>query len=551
MKQANQYFLLNGQMIQGYQIQSFIGKGQFGQVFKAVKFENREIVAIKLIQKKRFQDNDGIVGQLVQSEIKALQLVKSDHVVGFIESFQDLEYCYIVMEYCNSGDLEQQLKNPKLKLTENDAIGIIKQILMGLRDLHSKFIIHRDLKLQNIMVHNNSIYKIADLGFSKVLQNADQKSVLQLGTLFTMAPEIFNQNQYGLSSDMFSVGVIFYQILFDRFPFKQRDYISDSQPNISFQKNKIDVSAHTINLLERMLQFNPNNRITFKDLIRHPVFASDKLFYSTTSKIQLQANMISFDGYQEFYQEQSGKIEASQSKLMYQQQPNQSIVQKEVQLQKSIKFLDMSEIKNEIADNILSLEIDKINKQINEMYFFSNTLQEVIQVLRFPHFMDILCIKIQKLCQSILKLIKENIDQYKNQKQYKDDYRLLVEQNREMETYNELISYYLLDAKEQLTQFSEESLQDQISQYNDEEQQFNRGFFQQIMNYLEDKNKQINFAFAHVILCYLYCKTKNPDFIEFDSTTFNLNQSQEQYPNQNQLLARIEENSSLQYYLQY
>ncbi|CAK62108.1 unnamed protein product (macronuclear) [Paramecium tetraurelia] len=551
MKQTSPYFLSNFQMIQGYQIQSFIGKGQFGQVFKALKFETREIVAIKLIQKKRFQESDGIVGKLVQSEIKALELVKSDHVVRFIESFQDQEYCYIVMEYCDSGDLDQHLNNLKMKLTENDAIGIIKQILKGLKDLHSKFIIHRDLKLQNIMVHNNSIYKIADLGFSKVFSNADQKSILQLGTLYTMAPEIFNQNQYGLSSDMFSVGVIFYQILFDRLPFKQRDYTSNSQPNISFQKNKFEVSAQTINLLEKMLQFNPNNRITFKDLMRHPVFASDKTFHSITSKIQLQANTISFDDYQEFYQQQSGQIEQNQSKIMQQQQPIQSIVQKDRLSQKSVQIIDISEIRNDIAENTLSLEIDKITKLINEMYFFSNTLQEVIQILCNPHFMDMLCFKIQKLCQSILKLIKENMNQYKNQKQYKDDYKLLEEQNREMESYNELIQYYLFDVKDQLAQFSEESLQDSISQFRDQDQQFNKGFSQQIKNYLDYKNQQINIAFAHVILCYLYCKTQNPDFIQFDQTTFNLNKSQELYPNQNQLLERFKENSSLSDYLQY
>ncbi|CAD8143219.1 unnamed protein product [Paramecium pentaurelia] len=548
MKLHNQYFLSNGQVIQGYYIESYIGKGQFGQVFKAVKFADQLQVAIKVIQKKRFSENDGILGQLVLSEIKALQLIKSDHVVGFVETFQDGEYCYIVMEYCNSGDLEQQLKNPKFKLTEQDAKGIIKQILKGLKDLHSKFIIHRDLKVQNIMVHNNSIYKIADLGFCKLLQNEDQKSVLQLGTLFTMAPEIFNQNQYGLSSDMFSVGVIFYQILYGRYPFKQKDYLSNSQPNINFEKNKIEVSDHTKDLLKKMLSFDPKTRISFQDLTLHPAF--EKPIFSLISKIQLQANLIPLDDHANFYQEQSKIIEEKQQDILNQKQI-ETINQEESKLQKKIKIIDISEINSNYLENKLSLEIEKINKKINEMYFFSNTLQEVIYVLQQPHIMDILCIKIKQLCESILKMIKENMQQYKNQKQYQHDYNLLEEQNREMVSFYELIQYQQLDVQDQLKQFSEKSLAESIFQHNDQEYILNQRFSQLLNSQLNKDCKIINFAFSHVVLCYLFCKTKNPQYIQFDETTFNFNRSSEQYPDSVQLLGQLETNSSInfnQYY---
>ncbi|CAD8046516.1 unnamed protein product [Paramecium primaurelia] len=574
MKSSNKYFLSNGQVIQGYYIESFIGKGQFGQVFKAVKLADQVQVAIKVIQKKRFSENDGILGQLVLSEIKALQLIKSNHVVGFVETFQDGEYCYIVMEYCNSGDLEQQLKNPNFKLTEQDAKGIMKQILKGLKDLHSKFIIHRDLKVQNIMVHNNSIYKIADLGFCKLLQNADQKSVLQLGTLFTMAPEIFNQNQYGLSSDMFSVGVIFYQILYSRYPFKQKDYLSNSQPNINFEKNKIEVSDQTKDLLKKMLSFDPKTRISFQDLTLHPAF--EKPIFSQISNIQLQANLIKMDDHSNFYQKQSKIIEEKQQEILNQKQieekqqdilnqkqieeKQQDILnQKQIEpinqmdstLQKKIKIIEISEINSNYLENKLSLEIEKINKKINEMYFFSNTLQEVIYVLQQPHIMDILCIKIKQLCESILKMIKENMQQYKNQKQYQHDYDLLEEQNREMGSFYELIQYQLLDVKDQLKQFSEKSLAESISQHNDQEYLLNYRFSQLLNSQLNKDCKIINFAFSHVVLCYLFCKTKNPQFIQFDETTFDFNRSTEQFPDSVKLLVQLETNSSInfnQYY---
>lgn len=81
-----------------------------------------------MIELDRYSENDGIFGQLVGSEIKALKLVKSPHVVGFVDTFTDAKYCYIIMEYCDckiywlffilAGDLDAQLKNPNFKITE-------------------------------------------------------------------------------------------------------------------------------------------------------------------------------------------------------------------------------------------------------------------------------------------------------------------------------------------------------------------------------------------------------------------------------------------------
>ncbi|CAD8133879.1 unnamed protein product [Paramecium octaurelia] len=531
----NNYFQ-TGSEIKGYQIQSLLGRGGFGQVFRGIKKDKLQQVAIKVIEIERFAENEGLFGKLVESEIKALQLVKSDHVIAIYDTFQDDQYRYIVLEYCDSGDLEIQLKNPNFKLTEQDALGIFKQILKGLRDLHAKNIIHRDLKAQNIMVHNNSIYKIGDLGFSRILDNADQQSRLQLGSLFTMAPEIFNQQPYGLASDMFSMGVIFYQILYNRLPFKQKDYLQGDQPNINFEKNQIEVSNQTQDLLLQMLQFDPQKRITFQNIIVHPAFG--KPIFSLISKIQLQANRIPFEDYQEFYFEQSAEIELNfQNNFDF--QPNiPQVVQVQKQPQKYIKICEIEDIQ-QYKPNQLGVEVDKITQRINEMFYFSNTFQEFAQIFELPNLMALLCLKLQQLCEEIINLIYQNKDKYQNQQQYKDEFVNLELQEQEMVTLAEGILYQLNDLKEQLINFDDAKFAYSLSD-NLPKQQFNSMFYQILQHFLQKQNYQITIASSHLINCYLYCITENTQFLDFNETTFNLNKSSQKYKDSEILLKNIE-----------
>ncbi|CAK70994.1 unnamed protein product (macronuclear) [Paramecium tetraurelia] len=522
--------------IKGYQIQALIGIGGFGQVYKAIQKDLKKEVAIKVIEKERYQENDGLFGKLVESEIKALQLVKSDHIIEFYEAFEDAKYRFIVLEYCDSGDLDNQLKNPKFKITEQDAIGIFKQILKGLRDLHAKHIIHRDLKTQNIMVHNNSIYKIGDLGFSKILDAADQKSNLQLGSLYTMAPEIFNQKPYGLASDMFSLGVIFYFILYNRLPFKQKDYLQDDQPNFNFEKNQIEVSNSTQDLLIQMLQFDPQKRITFQNVINHPAFEKQK--FSMMSRIQLQANRIPFEDYQEFYVEKTAEIEQHFLIDFGYQQNIPQVDKAKQQPQRYIKISEVVDIQ-EYKANKLGVEVDKITQKINQMYYFSNTIQEMVQIFHSPNLIALLCLKLSQLCEEILKMIFENKDEYQNQQQYKDEFVNLELQEREMLILDDGIKFQLRDLREQLINFDDAKFAQSLSD-NLPKQQFNAMFFQILQKFLESENYQITIASSHLVNCYLFCITENSQFLDFNEMTFNLNKSNEIHKDSENLLNKIQ-----------
>ena len=123
------------------------------------------------------------------------------------------------MELCNKGSLEDVLTKRK-KIPESEAFDVLKQLVNGYKHLHDHSIIHRDLKPANILIKDES-YKIADFGFAKFYnEGADLAQIHQslVGSPIYMCPEILNGNTYSTKSDVWSMGVIFYQMLFGKTP---------------------------------------------------------------------------------------------------------------------------------------------------------------------------------------------------------------------------------------------------------------------------------------------------------------------------------------------
>jgi serine/threonine-protein kinase ULK/ATG1 len=129
------------------------------------------------------------------------------------EFFETPEYHYLVMEYCKYGDLHDYIKQkPNSTLTEEEAVEFLMQILNGFKGLHEILVIHRDIKLRNILVAENDKIKIADFGLSKISEEGVATTIV--GTPYTKAPEVFSGKKYDNRADIWSLGVIFYQMLF-------------------------------------------------------------------------------------------------------------------------------------------------------------------------------------------------------------------------------------------------------------------------------------------------------------------------------------------------
>lgn len=265
-----------------------IGHGAFAVVFKGRHKQKAELpVAIKSITKKSLSKSQS----LLEKEIKILEeLTKLQHenIVCLLDCKETTQYVYIVMEYCNGGDLADYLLQ-RGTLSEDTIRLFTKQICGAMKALQSKGIIHRDLKPQNILLcHNDSInnpssnditLKIADFGFARFLHDGNMAGTL-CGSPQWMAVEILLSKPYDCKADLWSIGTILYQCLTGKVPFQAQSPKAlhsyyDKNPNL---KPKIppDTSPELTHLLINLLKREPKDRISFEDFYEHPFLKPPK-----------------------------------------------------------------------------------------------------------------------------------------------------------------------------------------------------------------------------------------------------------------------------------
>lgn len=265
-----------------------IGHGAFAVVFKGRHRQKANLpVAIKSITKKSLSKSQS----LLEKEIKILEeLTKLQHenIVCLLDCKETTQYVYIVMEYCNGGDLADYLLQ-RGTLSEDTIRLFTKQICGAMKALQSKGIIHRDLKPQNILLcHNDSInnpssnditLKIADFGFARFLHDGNMAGTL-CGSPQWMAVEILLSKPYDCKADLWSIGTILYQCLTGKVPFQAQSPKAlhsyyDKNPNL---KPKIppDTSSELTHLLINLLKREPKDRISFEDFYEHPFLRPPK-----------------------------------------------------------------------------------------------------------------------------------------------------------------------------------------------------------------------------------------------------------------------------------
>lgn len=265
-----------------------IGHGAFAVVFKGRhKHQQDSPVAIKSITKKSLAKSQS----LLEKEIKILEeLTKLQHenVVCLLDCKETPQYVYIVMEYCNGGDLADYLLQ-RGTLSEDTIRLFTKQICGAMKALQSKGIIHRDLKPQNILLcHDESItnpssnditLKIADFGFARFLQDGVMAATL-CGSPQFMAVEILLSKPYDCKADLWSIGTILYQCLTGKAPFQAQ---SPQALRAYYEKNldlkpKLppDTSSELKHLLINLLKRDPKDRISFEDFYEHPFLKPPK-----------------------------------------------------------------------------------------------------------------------------------------------------------------------------------------------------------------------------------------------------------------------------------
>ena len=274
---------IKGEVETRYDIIKIIGEGGFGKVYYAKnKFSNTE-VSIKTINKSK---NENLIfdNLSIKNEIDVLKSLSHPNIMKIYEFYSNEESYFLVNEYIKYGELSKRIKQT---FSELQISVIIFQILKGLSYIHSHNIIHRDIKLENIMINdieniliNGKIeqfywIKIIDFGIAK-FTSSNKKEKGMTGTLYYMAPEVIKQN-YNYKCDIWSVGIILYILLTGKYPFDSlvksriKTKIEDGEfdeENIKYKNSSKELK----DLLKHLLNTSPTFRYNAKDALKHDFF---------------------------------------------------------------------------------------------------------------------------------------------------------------------------------------------------------------------------------------------------------------------------------------
>ncbi|XP_063404988.1 hormonally up-regulated neu tumor-associated kinase-like [Mytilus trossulus] len=269
-----------------YLLGKSIGEGSFAKVKEAMHILTGEKVAVKIIDKRKAKE-DSYVRKNLRREGKILQMVRHPNVVQLLEIMETENSYYLVMEYCKGGDLMDYICQRK-KLEEREAKRFIRQVISALDYLHRMGILHRDLKVENLLLDENRDIKIIDFGLSNKIKvvttkdgvRAQEHLVTQCGSPAYAAPELLGRKKYGPQVDVWSIGVNMFAMLTGNLPFTVQPFNIKVLHNkmIAGQMNPVPdtISRDCRDLIRKLLTPDPDKRITLTEAMKHPWIAEGK-----------------------------------------------------------------------------------------------------------------------------------------------------------------------------------------------------------------------------------------------------------------------------------
>jgi len=250
-----------------------IGHGAFGKVNIALHVASGRLVAIKTFNKKNLKKKNA--KQKIKNEIEMLSKLRHPFISQILDSFETDTHIFIVMEYI-CGDLLGFIRK-RGKLSEPVSKIIFKQLIEGLKYIHSKKIVHRDIKLDNILIDLTNTIKICDFGVSRKI-GINEIMHEHCGTPAYIAPEIFENRGYsGYQCDIWSAGVTLYYILGGIQPFRANSIKDLEQKIITGDFEPIeDISDEANELIKLILRTDPTKRINEDKILNHSWLANIK-----------------------------------------------------------------------------------------------------------------------------------------------------------------------------------------------------------------------------------------------------------------------------------
>ncbi len=268
----NKYDHLVGKVIDDrYEVLQVKGIGGMAVVLKAKdKLKNRT-VAIKMLNEKN--SNDTAAVRRFVNESRAIALLSNDHIVDIYDVAFTGKSKYIVMEYIDGITLREYMKR-NAPLSIDTALDFSIQILTALQHAHEKGVVHRDIKPQNIMVQSNGKLKVTDFGIAEIRDSKQQNSGVAMGTVYYISPEQASGKTTTFSSDIYSVGIMLYEMATGKLPFEGDTPLSIAMMQVNtkpVRPRKIDskIPQGLEQIILRAMNKAPENRFrSAKSMLR-------------------------------------------------------------------------------------------------------------------------------------------------------------------------------------------------------------------------------------------------------------------------------------------
>jgi aurora kinase len=204
-------------VLYGFEFGKVLGKGKFGLVYLARHIETGFIAAIKKIEKSKIKEFN-MINQFTK-EIKLHNSLDHPKIIKFYGFFEEKVDMYLVLEYMNGGTLFDHLNKVGF-MNIKEAVDVLRDVILAITYLHERSIAHRDIKPENIVISTEGVAKLCDFGWSSVI---DSTRHTYCGTLDYACPEILARKDYDISVDIWSIGILTYEVLMGKAPFEDKD----------------------------------------------------------------------------------------------------------------------------------------------------------------------------------------------------------------------------------------------------------------------------------------------------------------------------------------
>ena len=263
----------NETQISDFEILAKVGEGSFGVVFKAKYKKTGCIYAIKSIDKKNKTNQEG--RSYFKREIEIMYKIRHPNIVRLYTHFEDDHYCYFVMEYISKGNLYSLLEKQRKKCFDAKLVAhYIRDLMSAVYYLHQMDppIIHRDIKLENVLLHEDGTIKLTDFGWSNYICDDEVRDTF-CGTPVYLPPEMIKRKEHDHNVDIWCIGVLIFELISGKLPW---DTTNKATLEESIMKVNInwpsDMSPNVKDVIGKILKFKPSDRLQIENIFKHPYF---------------------------------------------------------------------------------------------------------------------------------------------------------------------------------------------------------------------------------------------------------------------------------------